>query len=56
MNRKMTFTYPLHSGGKVVMEISAESDLTEAIQAFEQFLRGSGYYFDGTLDIVDQEE
>lgn len=33
------------------VEIEAEA-LEDVLQAFEQFLRGSGFYFEGTLDIV----
>lgn len=38
------------------VSISAQSSLVEAVEAFERFLRGAGYYFDEKLDFVPQEE
>lgn len=31
-------------------------DLDAMCQLFEQVLRGAGYYFDGTVDIVNEED
>jgi hypothetical protein len=30
-------------------------DISELLQAFERFMRGYGYYFDGHLDIVEDD-
>ena len=38
------------------MSISAQSSLTEAVEAFERFLKGAGYHFDERLDFVADEE
>jgi hypothetical protein len=40
---------------KVTMETNAES-LSELLEEFECFLRGAGYYFEGKLDLVDQDD
>lgn len=40
----------------IEMTLSGETSLTEMLQSFEQFLRASGFYFDGQLDIVPLEE
>lgn len=39
---------------KVTMEFEKEF-LSYVIEQFEQFLRGCGYYFDGHLEIVEEE-
>lgn len=39
----------------ITMEIFSTS-LPEVLGAFERFLRGSGFVFDGHLDIVDRVE
>lgn len=41
-------------GNKVTHEVSQES-LMSVLESFEQFLRGVGFYFDGHLDIVEDE-
>lgn len=41
-------------GNKVTHEVSQES-LMSVVESFEQFLRGVGFYFDGHLDIVEDE-
>lgn len=50
---KMEFFY---QGGraepKVVVTLSPHSDLVEAVEQFEGFLRAAGYSFDGHLDFV----
>ena len=35
-------------------QISAESTLDEVLSTFEDFLRGSGFHFDGTLGFVNE--
>lgn len=40
-------------GDTVTVAISAQSSLEEVVSAFERFLRGAGYYFEGQLDFVD---
>lgn len=40
---------------KIEMEIADETNITELLEAFEQFLRASGYTVDGALDIVNDE-
>ncbi len=40
---------------KITFEFEAVS-LTDMLEQFEQFLRGSGFAFDGYIDIVEPEE
>jgi hypothetical protein len=40
--------------GKITHEVTQES-LLSVIESFEQFLRGVGFYFDGHLDVVEEE-
>ena len=40
---------------RVTMEFEKET-LTEVIDQFQDFLRGCGYYFDGRLEIVTDED
>lgn len=40
---------------KRTVEFEADS-LDQILNEFEMFLRGSGFYFRGTLDIVDEED
>ena len=40
---------------KIEMTITDEASLTEMLEAFEAFLRASGYTVDGKLDIVEDE-
>jgi len=40
---------------RVEVQCNATS-LPDILEAFESFLRGSGYVFTGTLDIVTEEE
>lgn len=38
------------------VEITVETeDLGEVLQAFEEFLKGSGFHFKGSVDISDEE-
>ncbi len=39
----------------ISMRISPHSDLGQVFEAFEQFLRGAGYHFEGRLDILSDE-
>lgn len=55
---KFIYEYPPNDrqrGFKVEMEISEDSTLLEAVETFEQFLRGCGYSFDGQLGFVDAD-
>lgn len=52
---KMVF-FVRNSGETTTVSISAQSSLVEAVEAFERFLRGAGYYFDERLDFVPAEE
>ena len=40
---------------KRTVEFEADS-LDQVLNEFEMFLRGSGFYFHGTLDIVDEDD
>ena len=40
--------------GKITLEVTEDS-LTNVVEAFERFLRGAGFVFDGHLDIVDDD-
>jgi hypothetical protein len=42
-------------GDTVTVAISAQSSLGEVVSAFERFLRGAGFYFEGQLDFVNDE-
>ena len=47
----------LHSSVLTKRTVEFESDtLDSVIQEFEMFLRGCGYYFDGNLEIVNDDE
>lgn len=37
------------------MSFSGDCTLSEVLENFENFLRGTGYYFDGHLDFVEDE-
>lgn len=39
----------------ITLELEAES-LTELFEAFEDFLKGSGFQFSGTIDTVEDEQ
>lgn len=52
---KMVFFYR-QGHETTTVSISAQSSLVEAVEAFERFLRGAGYYFDERLDFVPNEE
>jgi len=48
----MIFEYQYEDGlTKVRMELPSDSLLSEVLEQFENFLRASGYSFDGEIDI-----
>jgi hypothetical protein len=49
-----TDLYGKVDGNKITHEVTQES-LMSVLESFEQFLRGVGFYFDGHLDIVEEE-
>jgi hypothetical protein len=50
-----TDLYGKLDGNKITHEVTQES-LMSVLESFEQFLRGVGFYFDGHLDIVEDEQ
>jgi len=57
----ITFTYSpedtqYDSVEKIRFEVSDHADLTEMLQAYEQFLRALGYYFNGHVSIEEEED
>jgi len=50
----ITSTYE-HNGLKVIL-ITEDNTLEEVIDAFENVLRGSGYFYEGHLDLIRREE
>ena len=57
MEGNMKFTYQFDENSpKVEITLSPESTLTDALEAFESFLRAAGYGFDGVVDIVNENE
>ena len=40
---------------KVTYEVGEDASLTQMLDAFENFLKASGYSFDGVVDIVPHE-
>lgn len=56
MNGRLYFEYQFDDKSpKVSMELSPESTIDEAIEAFEAFLRAAGYYLNGPLVIESKE-
>lgn len=54
----MKFTLVSHeqfSNAKLTLEFDAVN-LSEVLSRFEDFLRGSGFVFDGSIDIVEYED
>lgn len=47
------FTYLNTEGSRVTKQFKA-SNLEIVLQEFEQFLKGSGFYFEGRLDIYTE--
>lgn len=37
----------------ISVRLSPETSLNEVLEAFEDFLRGAGYHFEGQLDFVE---
>lgn len=58
---KFTFVYQnfdIYSNeltSKITTETNAET-LNEVLEEFECFLKGAGYYFDGKIDIVKEDD
>lgn len=52
---KITFSRTYDNDETIVHTISGESTLTDVLEAFQFFLKGCGYHFDGYVDIVDDE-
>lgn len=40
----------------IVMEVEAEASRDEMLEAYESFLRAIGYYIDGHIDVVKEDE
>lgn len=40
----------------ITMEVNGELSLPQILERFEEFLRGAGFYFDGHLDFVNDDE
>jgi hypothetical protein len=40
---------------KVQMDLSSDATLSEVLEAFESFLKATGYVFSGQIDIVENE-
>lgn len=40
---------------KIEMTMNGQATLMEMIEMFENFLRASGYHFEGHIDIVESE-
>ena len=55
-NGKIEFIHQYSDGDpKVIMTLSPETPLPQLLEAFEMFLRASGYSFNGIVDIVETE-
>lgn len=55
MNGKMVFTYQFSDvDPKITVELSPDSDLDRVLEAFEQFLLGAGFSFEGQLDFIKE--
>ena len=44
------------SGNRVLLYDSNDNFCNDIIQEFEYFLKGAGFYINGTLDVVPEEE
>lgn len=51
-NGTIEFIYNTPDGGSVKVQISDETSLPQVLEAFEMFLKASGYAVDGIVDIV----
>lgn len=52
---KLTLTYK-YDGKTIVHELDHAGYLPDTLEAFEYFLRGCGFHFSGSLDIVPSED
>lgn len=41
---------------KVIVEVAEDSNITQMLNAFEHFLKASGFSFDGYIDIVPVDD
>lgn len=56
MEGKIEFIYQFNdTSPKVSIVLHPEADIVEVVEAFESFLKASGYQFEGQLDFVDKE-
>lgn len=59
MASKMKFIYeqdyPNQVPTSTTFEINGDVTLTDVLENFQLFLRGAGFYFDGVVDIVNDE-
>lgn len=53
--RRMVFTC-VHQNGDKVRVMTRAVVLSDVLNAFEDFLRGSGFYFDGHIDIEPEKD
>lgn len=54
---KMRFEYQWDADSpRIVVELPAYATLSDVVEAFNGFLRASGYVFDGQLTIQEAEE
>lgn len=53
---KIQFISELDGSASVTMTLPADANLGEVLEAFEAFLRASGYEFYGEVNIVDDSE
>ena len=52
------YSNPFNPNERIASTMTQEfraDDLTTVLENFEMFLRGSGFYFEGRLDIVNDE-
>lgn len=53
---KTTFTSTSEYKNKETIEVTTDAIvLTDILESFEKFLRGSGFVFDGHIDIVEED-
>ncbi len=56
MDGYMEFSYQFsRKDPAVFMRLAPDSDLSQVFEAFERFLRGAGYHFNGQIDIVSDD-
>ena len=48
--------YHVSRDGTKTIKKADKNYLPDILQEFQDFLRGCGYYFDGNLDIVNEEQ